>query len=127
MSNSHDDPSDDPSWADVTSGLRKTSFPDDNLPADRLGLPDSSVGSPGDRMPGDRMPGDRMTDDRSAAAKAAAWASRIMTISLEMVVPGLIGYWLDTKLGTKFILMLAGFVLGFTAAIKHLLHLTTKK
>ncbi len=65
-------------------------------------------------------------DGRSATAKAAAWASRIMTISLGMVVPGLIGYWLDTKLGTKFVLMLAGFALGFTLAIKQLLRLTKK-
>ncbi len=73
------------------------------------------------------LPKANLPDDRSATAKAAAWTSRIMTISLEMVVPGLVGYWLDTKLGTKFVLMLAGFVLGFTAAIKHLLHLTQKK
>jgi len=66
------------------------------------------------------------SDDLSATAKAAAWVSRITTISLEMVVPGLVGYWIDTKLGTKFFFMLAGFVLGFTAAIKHLLHLTKK-
>jgi len=63
-------------------------------------------------------------DDRSATAKAAAWVSRIMAISMEMVVPGLIGYWLDIQLGTKFVLMLAGFVLGVTVAIKHLLYLT---
>ena len=100
MTNSHDDPSlaRETSSARETSGLGKTN-----------GLR-KTIGP----------------DDRSAAAKAAAWASRIMTISLEMVVPGLVGYWLDTKLGTKFVLMLVGFVLGFTAAIKHLLHLTQK-
>ena len=57
-------------------------------------------------------------DDRSAQAKAAAWVSRIITISIEMVVPGLIGYWLDTKLGTKFVFMLAGFVFGITFAMR---------
>ena len=65
-------------------------------------------------------------DGRSPAARAAAWSTRIMTISLEMVVPGLVGYWLDKKLGTKFVFMLAGFVLGFATAIKHLLYLTGK-
>ena len=65
-------------------------------------------------------------DGRSPVAKAAEWSTRIMTISLEMVVPGLVGYWLDNKFGTKFVLMLAGFVLGFITAIKHLLYFTQK-
>ncbi len=51
-------------------------------------------------------------DGRSAAAKAAEWAARIMTISLEMVLPGLAGYWLDTKLGTRVVFLLVGFALG---------------
>lgn len=51
-------------------------------------------------------------DGRSAAARAAEWASRIMTISLEMVLPGLAGYWLDTKLGTQVVFLLVGFALG---------------
>lgn len=49
---------------------------------------------------------------RSAIARAAEWASRIMTISLEMVLPGLAGYWLDTKLGTRVVFLLVGFALG---------------
>jgi F0F1-type ATP synthase assembly protein I len=65
-------------------------------------------------------------DGRSPAAKAAEWSTRIMTISLEMVLPGLVGYWIDTKLGTWFVFMLAGFVLGFVTAIKHLLYFTRK-
>jgi len=65
-------------------------------------------------------------DGRSPAAIAAQWSSRIMTVSLEMVVPGLVGYWLDKKLGTKFVFMLIGFVFGSAAAIKHLLYLTRK-
>ncbi|HCK42447.1 MAG TPA: hypothetical protein DHW22_12545, partial [Planctomycetaceae bacterium] len=47
-----------------------------------------------------------------------------MTICLEMVVPGLVGYWLDKKFGTKFVFMLLGFALGFAIAIKHLLYIT---
>jgi len=66
-------------------------------------------------------------DGRSPAAGAAQWASRIMTISLEMVLPGLAGYWFDTKLGTKFVFMLVGFALGGTAALKHLLYLAKKE
>jgi F0F1-type ATP synthase assembly protein I len=51
-------------------------------------------------------------DGHSATAKAAEWASRIMTISLEMVLPGVAGYWLDTKLGTQVVFLLVGFALG---------------
>jgi F0F1-type ATP synthase assembly protein I len=65
-------------------------------------------------------------DGRSPAARAAQWSTRIMTISLEMVVPGLVGYWFDKKLGTKFAFMLVGFVFGFVVSIKHLLYLTRK-
>ncbi len=51
-------------------------------------------------------------DGRSATAKAAEWSSRIMTISLEMVLPGLAGYWLDTKWGTLPLFLLTGFAVG---------------
>lgn len=46
-----------------------------------------------------------------------------MTISLEMVVPGLVGYWLDQKLGTKAILTVVGFGLGTTLGIWHLVQI----
>jgi len=63
--------------------------------------------------PNDKAPNDKdVVDGRSATAKASEWASRIMTISLEMVLPGLVGYWLDTKLGTKALFLLVGFALG---------------
>lgn len=45
-------------------------------------------------------------------AKATEWVSRIITISLGMVLPGLAGYWLDTKLGTLPLFLLVGFALG---------------
>jgi hypothetical protein len=47
-----------------------------------------------------------------------------MVVSLEMVLPGLAGYWLDEALGTKVLFMLAGFALGGTAASVHLIRLT---
>ena len=65
-------------------------------------------------------------DGRSPVAQAMAWATRIITVSMEMVLPGLIGYWLDTKLGTRALFMLIGFVLGSTVAVKHLLSMTHK-
>jgi F0F1-type ATP synthase assembly protein I len=65
----------------------------------------------------------RSTDDRSSIAKAYQWATRIMVVSLEMVLPGLAGYWLDQQLGTKVLFMLAGFGLGSTAAVVHLIRM----
>jgi F0F1-type ATP synthase assembly protein I len=63
-------------------------------------------------------------DDRSPMARASVWVTRIMTISLEMVLPGLAGYWLDQKLQTVALFMLIGFALGCTAAAFQLIQLT---
>jgi len=63
------------------------------------------------------------TDDRSALAKAYGWSARIMVVALEMVLPGLAGYWLDQRLGTAVLFMLLGFGLGSTAAVVHLIRL----
>ncbi len=63
-------------------------------------------------------------DGRSPMARASEWATRIMTVSLEMVLPGLAGYWVDQKLHTVALFMLIGFALGCTAAMVHLVHLT---
>ena len=63
-------------------------------------------------------------DSRSPMARASDWATRIMTISLEMVLPGLAGYWVDQKLGTVALFLLIGFALGCTAAVLHLIKLT---
>jgi F0F1-type ATP synthase assembly protein I len=64
---------------------------------------------------------------RSAAAKAADWVSRIMTISLGMVLPGLVGYWIDLQLGTKVLFLLLGFALGSFIAGKQLLAIANPK
>ena len=50
------------------------------------------------------------------------WVSRVLAISLEMVLPGLFGQWLDGKFGTRFLVLL-GFALGISAAIWHLTRL----
>ena len=63
------------------------------------------------------------TDDRSPTAKAYQWSTRIMVVSLEMVLPGLAGLWLDQRLGTVVLLMLIGFAVGGTAAVMHLMHM----
>ena len=63
-------------------------------------------------------------DDRSPLARAYQWSSRIMVVSLEMILPGLAGYWADRQLGTLFLFTLVGFALGCTGGIRHLLRLT---
>ena len=63
-------------------------------------------------------------DSRSPMARASEWATRIMTISMEMVLPGIAGYWLDQQLGTVALFMLVGFALGCTAAVLHLIKLS---
>ena len=47
-----------------------------------------------------------------------------MVVSLEMVLPGIAGYWLDKWLGTRVLFMLLGFALGCTASMYHLIQLT---
>ena len=70
------------------------------------------------------MAGNKSDDQRSPQAKAYHWASRIMTVALEMVVPGLLGLMLDHYLGTKAVFCLLGFAGGLTLGIWHLLKLT---
>jgi hypothetical protein len=56
-------------------------------------------------------------------ATAYQWVSRITIVALEMVLPGLAGYWLDQRIGTGVVFMLIGFGLGFTAAAVHLIQI----
>jgi F0F1-type ATP synthase assembly protein I len=67
------------------------------------------------------------SDDRSPMAIAFEWSATIMTISAEMVVPGLLGYWLDQKLGTRVVFLLIGFALGGTMAALHLASVANKR
>ena len=75
-------------------------------------------------MSDSHSPDERPADDRSLVAVAYAWASRVITICLEMVLPGLAGIWIDGKLGTLVLFTLVGFGLGLTLGIWHLVKLT---
>ncbi len=66
-------------------------------------------------------------DGRSPMAIAFEWSATIMTISLEMVVPGLLGYWIDQKLGTKAVFLLMGFAIGGTLAGAQLMRIAKTK
>ena len=56
-------------------------------------------------------------------AVALGWVSRITTVALEMVLPGVLGFWLDRQFGLAF-LGLVGFALGFVLGMWHLLAMT---
>jgi hypothetical protein len=66
-------------------------------------------------------------DDRSSIAVAYTWASRIIGVSLEMVIPGLIGVWLDgnDRLGTRVVFTILGFAVGMVLGLWHLIRMTT--
>jgi F0F1-type ATP synthase assembly protein I len=63
-------------------------------------------------------------DNRSPIALAYQWSARITSISLELVVPVLAGYWLDQRWGTLPLVLIVGVILGFTTATLSLLRLT---
>lgn len=63
-------------------------------------------------------------DDRSSFATAYAWSARISSISLELVIPVVVGYWLDQRWGTLPLLLIVGVLLGFATATMSLLRLT---
>lgn len=45
-------------------------------------------------------------------------------VSLEMVIPGMIGYWIDRQLGTILLFLVLGLALGVTLGIVHLVRMT---
>jgi ATP synthase protein I len=68
---------------------------------------------------------DNLPDEQSSYANAMVWVSRITSISMEMVVPGVIGYYLlDRWLGTKVVFLILGLILGFVGGIWQLIKLT---
>lgn len=66
-------------------------------------------------------------EERSPLTVAMEWSSRLTTIALEMVLPGLLGYWVDQKLGTGILLLVLGVAVGFAAGLWSLIKLTRKK
>ncbi len=64
-------------------------------------------------------------DERSSIAVAFGWASRITTTAVGMVIPGLVGFWLDQRLGTLVLFTLLGFGSGVTIGIWQLVRMTS--
>ncbi len=61
--------------------------------------------------------------DADSMARAMQWVSRITTVALEMVVPVVLGTWLDNRLDTNF-LVVAGLLIGVPLGLWHLIQLT---
>ncbi|HRX79444.1 MAG TPA: hypothetical protein P5307_10320 [Pirellulaceae bacterium] len=61
--------------------------------------------------------------DLTWLAKGMEWVSKITTVALEMVVPAVIGSWLDQHLETSFLGVL-GLVVGVPLGIWHLVKMT---
>jgi hypothetical protein len=59
-------------------------------------------------------------------AEAMQWVAILTTIAMEMVIPGLVGRWLDRRFGTGFLVMV-GFALGLSVGIWHLVQVTKSK
>jgi hypothetical protein len=55
------------------------------------------------------------------------WASRISTIGLEFAVPPVLGALLDRRWGTPPLVTLVGVVVGFAAAMVHLLRIARER
>lgn len=66
------------------------------------------------------------SDDRSGMAIAYEWAWRIIVVSMEMVLPGVVGYWVDTKLGTVCLFLVIGLAFGGVGSVYHLLRMLPK-
>ena len=69
------------------------------------------------------MPVTKSSDDRSAIAQAWAWSSQITAVALQMVLPGLVGLWIDRCLGTVMLFLVLGVIFGVVSGILHLLRL----
>lgn len=59
-------------------------------------------------------------DERSLIAKAWGVGYQATSISLEMVVPGLVGLWVDRLVGTLPLFLILGVIFGMTAGMMHL-------
>ena len=63
-------------------------------------------------------------DKRSPVAIGYMWASRATSVSLEMVLPILLGLWLDRRWNSSPWIVIIGAVLGFSIALLHLMQMT---
>ena len=63
-------------------------------------------------------------DGRSRNAIAYHWSSRIISVSIEMVLPGVLGHWLDQRFGTRVLFTILGFGFGLVLGMYHLIQIS---
>jgi hypothetical protein len=64
-------------------------------------------------------------DDRAPLARAYDRATRGITVAIGMVVPGLAGHYLDSRLGTRVLFTILGFGIGLTFGVWQLVRLAS--
>jgi hypothetical protein len=77
------------------------------------------------RISGDETNSGKSPRPRIAAAGAIDWVSRVLAVLLVMVVPGLLGSWLDRQFATRWCTA-AGFLLGMLAGMVGLVVLVAR-
>ena len=63
---------------------------------------------------------------RSSIAEGYSWATRITSIGIEMVAPGLGGMWLDNHYGTS-VWAIVGWILGPIVGVYHLIQISIQE
>jgi F0F1-type ATP synthase assembly protein I len=58
-------------------------------------------------------------------AKSLSKASEVIAICLMMIVPGLIGYLIDQRVGSQFVFTLLGLIFGMSGAVMQLVRLVS--
>lgn len=58
-------------------------------------------------------------------AKSLSKVSEIIAICMLMIVPGLIGYLIDQKVGSRVVFTLLGLILGMSGAVMQLVRLVS--
>jgi hypothetical protein len=62
-------------------------------------------------------------DGRSPLAVAVHWASQVTTVSVQMVLPILLGVWVDRSWGTKAVFTILGAAAGLWLGIWNLIRI----
>lgn len=57
-------------------------------------------------------------------AIAMSWVSRLTSVSVAMVLPGIVGYFIDQNLGTRALFTILGFAAGMSLGIWQLIRFT---
>ena len=65
-------------------------------------------------------------DDRSPTAKAMSKVSEILACCLSMIIPAVVGIWLDQKFSTVLLFTLLGLLLGGAVAALQLMKILRK-